>query len=384
MRSFTCGCCGAGVPFSASICPHCAALLGYRPERLDIAVLAATERPHTYALEDGSVRGRCLDAAWGCNWLVAADGEEPWCRSCALTRGRPPSGDVAATAAWARTEADKRRVVHHLDAIGLPLDRRSADHPDGVVFELVHGPGGPSVTGHLDGVITVDLTDAGDGHREHLRGAVGEAARTMLGRLRHQLGHYYRPLLVADRRTRYEFRSFFGDERRDDAAVEAHGSAAPEDPAFVSGYAGAHPAEDWAETFEHYLLIRDAAETCEAVQLWGEGDHHPTGGAFTAVVRRWAEVAERLDAVAEAIGTTPPYPYVLSAEVVDKLLFVDRCVRAATRPSPPPPPVDDGGPAPDAGASAGRAVRCEAIALTGRCGNRPVAGSTWCGAHAPR
>jgi hypothetical protein len=36
---------------------------------------------------------------------------------------------------------------------------------------------------------------------------------------------------------------------------------------YVSSYAAMHPAEDWAETFAHYLHIRDTLDTAAAFGL---------------------------------------------------------------------------------------------------------------------
>ena len=87
----------------------------------------------------------------------------------------------------------------------------------------------------------------------------------MLGHLRHEIGHYYQPLLVTDWE---RCRELFGDDREDyGAAMERHYASGP--PAdwperFVSAYATMHPWEDWAETFAHYLHIRDVLQTAVA------------------------------------------------------------------------------------------------------------------------
>ena len=40
---------------------------------------------------------------------------------------------------------------------------------------------------------------------------------------------------------------------------------------YVSAYATAHPWEDWAETFAHYLHIRDTLQTAAAFGLVVDG-----------------------------------------------------------------------------------------------------------------
>jgi hypothetical protein len=60
---------------------------------------------------------------------------------------------------------------------------------------------------------------------------------------------------------------------------------------FVSSYASMHPAEDWAETFAHYLHIRDALDTsaafgfAPAAALYERRILGPCG--FDALIEMW-------------------------------------------------------------------------------------------------
>ena len=94
---------------------------------------------------------------------------------------------------------------------------------------------------------------------------MGEPYRTLLGHLRHEVGHYYWDRLVADRGAFDEFRALFGDERQDyGEALKRHYARNPADrweDSYVSAYARAHPWEDFAETWAHYLHIVDTLET---------------------------------------------------------------------------------------------------------------------------
>ncbi len=97
---------------------------------------------------------------------------------------------------------------------------------------------------------------------------MGEPYRTMLGHLRHEIGHYYWPILAADDGRLERARALFGDERDDyAAALDRHYRDGPP-PGWaerhVSAYATMHPWEDWAETFAHYLHIRDTLQTAAA------------------------------------------------------------------------------------------------------------------------
>ena len=111
------------------------------------------------------------------------------------------------------------------------------------------------VTGHDDGVITLDLAEADDPHREELRQQLAEPYRTLLGHFRHEIGHYYWPILASDPESLAASRALFGDDREDygEALKRHYNDGPPPDwqERHVSSYATMHPFEDWAETFAH-------------------------------------------------------------------------------------------------------------------------------------
>ena len=81
--------------------------------------------------------------------------------------------------------------------------------------------------------------------------------RTLLGHLRHEVGHYYWDRLIAGTPLLAGFRELFGDETQDYAgALQRHYNQGPPSDWrnwYVSAYATAHPWEDWAETWAHYM-----------------------------------------------------------------------------------------------------------------------------------
>ena len=79
-------------------------------------------------------------------------------------------------------------------------------------------------TGHENGVITLDLAEGDDVHREQLRTEMDEPYRTLLGHFRHEIGHYYF-YRVVDPSQAYSqrFRELFGDPDADyQAALDRH------------------------------------------------------------------------------------------------------------------------------------------------------------------
>jgi hypothetical protein len=339
MRVFHCDRCNHAVAFSALRCPACDAELGYVGEQRTIRVLVPTTDPASDQIDGGaSLLWRCLNSAWGCNWTLPARSDTVWCRSCQLTRGRPDEARPAAVEAWMAAEAAKRRLVHQLDRLTLPIEVRSAATPDGLTFDLVHLPGEGGITGHLDGVVTLDLAETDDHHRDDLRRRLGEPFRTVIGHLRHEIGHHYWGRLVGQTDDLCHFRRLFGDERHDYAqAVERHysdGSFAWDRTRFVTAYAASHPLEDWAETFAHYLHIIDVLDTAVAHGLLPPDRRQGmvTEAVATLELREildaWRPVNTAVNAIAETLGAPAVYPLEPAGLVIDKLAFVHRRISA--------------------------------------------------------
>lgn len=344
MRTFACERCGQLVFFENTTCLNCGAPLGFRWEDREILTFHEDPSGGPPRAGDGRAYVRCANAGIaGCNWRVE-EGAGPLCVSCALTRTRPADGDAAGLAAFAGAEAAKRRLLFELGELGLPLD--------GLAFDLLSSRSSPVTTGHADGLITLDLAEEDDAHRERMRAQMGEPYRTLLGHFRHEVGHFYWSVLVHDDGTRERARALFGDERADyRAALERHYEHGPRRDwaeEFVSAYATMHPAEDWAETFAHYLHIRDTAQTAAAYRM-RVGGPTPTYGPRRAATRAltfepgaaWAGIDELLDdwlpltyalnALNRSMGYEDLYPFVLTEPAIAKLVFVDGLVRGEPR-----------------------------------------------------
>jgi hypothetical protein len=333
MRAFSCGNCGQLVFFENSRCLRCSTALGFVPSTL--VLVALTE-------ETVQARGlrRCENAALArCNWMLEAPDPGPLCRSCRLTRTRPSDNDAEGLAAFAKAEAAKRRLLFGLFDLGLEVDEGR------LRFDLLSSRSGPVITGHKDGVITIDLAESDDARRERRRAELGEPYRTMLGHFRHELGHYYWPILIERAGELERWRSLFGDERLDyDQALPRHHESGPPPDwsnRHVSPYAAAHPWEDWAETFAHYLHIRDTLETAAAYGLVVTGPPaadddsltaapgpHAGEGSFDAIVRDWLPLTYALNAINRSMGRDDLYPFTLAPTVIDKLAYVHDRVQA--------------------------------------------------------
>jgi hypothetical protein len=332
MRAFTCHHCGQLMFFENNRCLRCGQRQGFLPSALDLVPVHNTEQ-HGPQI--------CAHAALArCNWLVEDDQQDGLCRSCRLTATRPADHDAEGLEEFALAEAAKRRLVFQLLDLALPIE-------SDLSFELLSSVERPVTTGHADGVITLDLSESDHVHREQRRAELGEPYRTVLGHFRHEIGHYYWPIIVEREPSLLDrYRELFGDEREDyGAALKRHyDQGAPPDwsERHVSSYATMHPWEDWAETFAHYLHIRDTLETAAAFGIVVTGPpetHEPNlraapgpdvlEGSFDAVVANWLPLTYALNAVSRSMGSGDLYPFTLAPLVLKKLEFVDTCVHAA-------------------------------------------------------
>ncbi len=314
MRRFACRC-GHAVYFENLRCLACRRSLAFDPATLD---LVAEESPGAglpfCANRDGPSR---------CNWL-SAEGEAH-CLSCRTSRVIPALDKPKNRERWLKLETAKRRLLYELLRLGLPVDPGRL----GFVFKEDRRTN-PDVrethvaTGHLDGTITINAAEADDVFRETQRVQFREPVRTVLGHFRHESGHYYFAELVDDDSIG-EVRRLFGDERADYAAALAHyyrhGPPADWATRFVSGYASAHPAEDWAECWSHYLQIRAALEAAEEHRLRLP---EPARGWHM----RFTQLVLVLNELMRSLGQADAYPFVLTGPVIEKLECVHRLVEA--------------------------------------------------------
>lgn len=280
-----------------------------------------------------------------CNWLLDPDNPSALCCSCVLTSTIPPLSNTLNLQRWSKAETAKRRLLFTLHRLGLVLRPKSANSvPHGIDFRWLEAQNGLSVsTGHLDGVITLNIQEVDDGARELQREMLNEYMRTVLGHLRHEVGHYLFDRFVAtSSSTLAGFRSLFGEETQDyAAALQRHYKTTrvdwPSD--YVSAYASSHPLEDWAETVAHYLLVVDGLETAEA---WGLGltavslfngsspssDHDSQPLPFTRrVMQQWLPTVRFLNAMSRSLGLRDSYAYLISEPVLKKMEFVDVTLR---------------------------------------------------------
>ena len=327
MRVFFCRKCGQQLSFENSICLSCDSRLGFHLPSRSMQVLD----DDLSVIVDGTTWRRCANIKLAqCNWLVDATDGDTLCLSCALTRTRPADSDHEAIAEFASAETAKRRVVLELDELHLPIIGRDQNPEGGLAFDLLSSANRNVITGHANGLITLDLAESDDVHREQLRVSMDEPYRTLVGHFRHEIGHFYQMVLIGSGDHRERFEELFGNPDDDyKAALDRHYSEGAPDgwkKNYVSSYATMHPAEDWAETFAHYLHIRDTLDTAAAYAFAPAGStfEAPLAGdvGFSRIIDWWLPLTWALNQLNRSMGHQDLYPFVLPAKVLEKMRFV--------------------------------------------------------------
>lgn len=360
MKCFTCE--DNQVFFENSRCLACGRELGFVPEILEIVALTPTGDGHYRTLDqrlNGRLFRKCANYSRQqvCNWMVPVEDKKPFCQACRLNQmipnlSRPENRDY-----WREIEQAKRRLLYTLLALGLPIIGRSQDPDYGLAFAFLadtssrgefrdeSGGGNPIMTGHKRGLITINIAEADPSYREQMRMNMNESYRTLLGHFRHEVGHYYWYRLIFNRHWHADFVRLFGDETQNyDAALNRYYNQGP--PAdwqdhYISAYATAHPWEDWAECWAHYLHIIDTLETAQASKLLSRDNilttltrrRQPLSAALLSlpiqsILGVWIDLSIAMNNLNRSIGFGDFYPFVISNRVTDKLAFIHKLINS--------------------------------------------------------
>ena len=352
MKTFHCQHCGHPIFFENVQCLQCGSQLAFLPDRMNMAAIEKAGDGEGGALWRPRARGRKGSPARyrlchnhttqnACNFAVPAADANPLCVSCRLTRVLPDLSQPENPQRWYRLEAAKRRLFYTLAKLGLVATAPPDGRADGPMFEfLADLPGQPVMTGHSQGVITINVAEADDAERVRRREEMHEPYRTLLGHVRHESGHYYWDRLIDEGGRTEGFRAVFGDERQDyQQALQDHyarGGALPDwQENFVSAYASAHPWEDFAETWAHYLHMVDLLETAASyntrLTIPGQEDLEveevvnplETGRPdFGTLVEQWVPLTLLLNSLNRSLGQEDAYPFALSGAALEKLRYV--------------------------------------------------------------
>ena len=354
MKLFECQNCHQPLYFENTLCERCGHRLGYLPDVGTLSALDPTDHDGVWSALATSepLYKFCANADLdACNWMLPADSADTHCAACRHNRTIPDLSDTANLTRWRKLELAKHHLFYTLTNLKLPLQSRIDNPEEGLAFDFLtdtvaaDGTVTPVLTGHAKGLITINVAEADDAEREKRRTEMGEPYRTLLGHFRHESGHYIWDRLVRDDPALLErFRALFGDERQDygEALKRHYADGAPADwqANFVSTYATAHPWEDFAETWAHYLHIVDTLETArafglrvrpritEGAELEAEVDFNPhKARRIEDLIDLWLPLTYAVNSLNRSMGQPDLYPFILSAAVIEKLGFMNGMVR---------------------------------------------------------
>jgi hypothetical protein len=247
---------------------------------------------------------------------------------------------------WSKLELAKRRLLVQLDELHLKYAPEDVGDEQPLVFDFkASTPEDQILTGHADGRITINITEADTVERERVRKQMHEPHRTLIGHMRHEVGHYSWMTLV-EGKCEDAFNAVFGDYQNPpyaDALKKYYETeTAPDWQArFVSVYATAHPWEAFAETWGFYFEMWAVLMTMH--------HHLPAFAAdpYTLTIAGLTSTYQQLgiffNEVNRTMGLKDLVPEIISPEVTKKSPSSTSSSAASktSKPSPSPPPVSD-------------------------------------------
>jgi len=336
MQHFICSNCGQLLYFENIRCEHCGNVIGLTEKNDELVALSAREG-EAFVFE-GWAYQYCINYTYGvCNWLVPLPAAG-LCKACALNHTIPNLQDPVYREYWTRIEAAKHRLVYSLLRQRLPMTKD-------LCFDFVADQKGKKVfTGHDNGLITINISEADDIQREMTRLHMHEPYRTLLGHFRHEIGHYYWDVLIRDGGRLDACRRIFGDDRLDyEEALQKHYQEGPSydwTDHFISAYASMHPWEDWAESWAHYMHIMDTMETAWAYDMRMRPRISPTDtlastvnfdpyeeASFDRIIQQWLPLTYAMNSLNKSMGAGVLYPFVIVPAVMEKLKYIHNVCR---------------------------------------------------------
>jgi hypothetical protein len=280
MRLFECQNCGQPLYFENVLCENCGRRLGYLASRSTLTALEPDGGQWKALADPGKPYVYCANVQYeSCNWLVPAGGDS-FCGACRHNRTIPNLSNEISLLRWRKVELAKHRLFYSLLRLQLPLTTKLND-PSGLAFDILDSTSQPVLTGHLNGVITINLTEADDAHREEQRGAPANWPQS-----------------------------------------------------FLTSYASSHPWEDFAETWAHYFHIVDTLETASAfgirtlsqlskgAMLSASVDFDPYQTGVDRLIEAWLPLTFAFNSINRSMGFGDLYPFFLSPINILKLSYV--------------------------------------------------------------
>jgi hypothetical protein len=352
MKRYQCTC-GNGLFFENSTCVNCKRDVGWCPTCRRIVPLDKGPDGLLVCGQPDCAAPvlKCRNYAEQnvCNRCVPREGKvgPALCDYCRFNHVIPDLTIPVNKSRWARIERAKRRALYDFDFLGLPYGTAADGVSPPLKFDFKTDAKDPALkkyrpvdngeqvmTGHDNGVVTINLREADPVEREKARIAFGEAHRTLVGHFRHEMGHYVWDVAIKGKKEP-ACAALFGDHTVPyDEALKAYYANGPKPnwpEAYVSGYATMHAWEDWAETFANYLDLVATLDTAENGALVPQLDW----ADFDAMASTYATLGVSLNELNRGIGLIDFLPEILVGPVRHKMAFIHALTKVAGGTSPP-------------------------------------------------
>ncbi len=321
--------CGNRLFFNNTVCLKCQASVG-RCNKCECLTSFESQPNGGFACTHCKAIGsHCKNHIYKvCNSFVGS--KDALCHWCGFTIVTPDLSKPGNAIRWIELERAKRRLLVELKSLGFPpfISDLCKTHP--LSFQFLEDQTQPDgtlkkvFTGHDCGVIVVNILEADSVYREQMRVALGEPQRTLIGHMRHEIGHYI-DWCYASRVALPEYHRLFGDPLsvNYDAAMQVHYASGPQPDwvqSHVSAYATMHPWEDFAETVNVYLDIMAIADTANAQGM--TSINLSAAASADEIVRLVLEVAVNVSEFNLDFGLMPLLPEKFSPKVIEKLTYV--------------------------------------------------------------
>ncbi|MBT78967.1 MAG: hypothetical protein CL587_01075 [Alteromonadaceae bacterium] len=349
MKNYQCEC-GNTLYFANSTCLSCQRPVGFISQEMTLSACEIDDNGHWISCLNGKAYRPCTNYSkyQVCNWLIPAEEDHSLCESCQLTETIPDLSKPDNLSLWFRMEKAKRQLIYTLSKLGLDVWKHGVENANELRFRFLEDETEEDeygeeltvkstvITGHCNGVITLNLKEAEDASRLKMREQMNERYRTLIGHFRHESGHYYWDTLVQNSPYLEKFRSLFGDERQDYTKsmqlYYANGPVQDWQSSWISAYASMHPWEDWAESWAHYLHIVDTLETATEYSInilqnrlgnpLAETYRRASETDFQRIFEDWCRLTTVLNALNRSMGQDDAYPFVISYPALQKLSFI--------------------------------------------------------------
>jgi len=351
MDTFQCTC-GGRLFFNNTVCIGCRSEVAWCEACRKVTPIVAVENRYRCANPKcGATVAKCNNFAVEavCNRVLAVDpavrpvAANPLtgvglCKACRLNNIIPDLSVEGNRRRWAKLELAKRQLLYQLDELGLRYAPEDGGGEKPLQFDFKATTTEESIlTGHANGLITINISEADPVERERLRKQMHEPHRSLIGHFRHEIGHYYWMTLVASK-CEDQCAAVFGDHRatRYAEALEKHYDGGPVpgwQGSFVSAYATVHPWEDFAETWGFYLDMWEVLTTMH---------HHlpelaadPKSLPVEALARTYQQLGVFFNEVNRAMGLKDLVPEVITDAVARKLAFIHDLIQGKPVPAVP-------------------------------------------------